>query len=71
MRSAQKLIDLTTDLKQAILVRDFHAMNESLENREQLLDAQLEEIHTKMAALQSELANSMSDLQGVSYGEFR
>jgi len=56
---------MTAELKQCILVRDFHTMNQGLETRDQVLQGQLEEIQRRTGALGEDLATSLSQLQAV------
>lgn len=67
VRSAHALQGVVVDLKQAVLLKDFHALNESVAQRGHSLYAQSQTIAETLALLRDDLGGLLTDLDAVFY----
>ena len=65
VQSAQKLLILTSDLKQSNLLNDFDSMRKSMEKRAELLKETQKEILMELNLLEDNLAKGIYDLESA------
>ncbi|KAL7743574.1 hypothetical protein ACLKA6_013379 [Drosophila palustris] len=67
VRAGESLMKLVADLKQYLILNDFHSVNEAITNNSQLFRATQIECDKKLMKLRDEMAMDLYDLEEEYY----
>ena len=67
MRAGESLMKLVSDIKQFLILNDFRAVNESIQNQMKLYQMYQSEIDAKLLALRDDMANDLFEMEEEYY----
>lgn len=67
VRAGESLVKLVSDIKQYLILNDFHSVNEAIANNSQLFRATQRDCDKKLTKLRDEMAMDLYDLEEEYY----
>lgn len=67
MRAGESLMKLVSDIKQYLILNDFHSVNEAIANNSQLFRTTQRDCDKKLMKLRDEMAMDLYDLEEEYY----